>query len=122
MAFARRFGDLVTGLEAVEFSNVKRDGSLRDALEEKTRRYFPDLSAYHSLAHSQKELGKETKGSCSGYVRCGLDVENIPIRPLLKIHPRLGANLWLWIGMLLAFRDSRRKNLTVWWRILFSSL
>ncbi len=31
IAFARRFGDLIKGLTAVEISNVKKDGSLRDA-------------------------------------------------------------------------------------------
>ena len=31
VAFARRFGDLVKGLEAAGISNVMRDGSLRDA-------------------------------------------------------------------------------------------
>ena len=144
MAFARRFGDLVKGLEAVEISNVRRDGSLRDApdddmmkvirgnmhwhqdntympvqakgavfsakvvppaqgdtafadmrdawdaLDENTRKKVAGLSAYHSLAHSQKELGEETKGDNSEYMGYGLDVENTPLRPLVKIHPETG--------------------------------
>jgi alpha-ketoglutarate-dependent taurine dioxygenase len=142
--FARRFGDLVVGLEAIEISNVLRDGRLRDApdddmmkvirgnmhwhqdntympvqakgavfsakvvpqtqgdtgfadmraawdaLDEKTREQITSLSAYHSLAHSQRELGEETKDSNSEYVGYGLDVEDTPLRPLLKIHPETG--------------------------------
>lgn len=144
VAFARRFGDLVEGLEAVELSNVLPDGSLRespdddmmkiirgnmvwhqdstympiqakgavfsakvvpqaqgdtafadmraawDALDEKTREQLAGLSAYHSLVHSQKKLGEETKSSDSEYIGYGLDVENIPLRSLLKIHPETG--------------------------------
>lgn len=142
--FARRFGDLVPGLEAAEISNVKRDGSLRDApdddmmkvirgnmhwhqdntymplqakgavfsakvvpkeqgdtgfadmraawdaLEENTRETIADLSAYHSLVHSQKVLGEETKGSNSEYIGYGLDVVDTPLRPLVKVHPETG--------------------------------
>ena len=144
MNFARRFGDLVKGLEAIEISNVLRDGRLRDApdddmmkvirgnmhwhqdntympvqakgavfsakvvpkaqgdtafadmraawdaLDDKTRDQITGLSAYHSLAHSQRELGEETKGSDSEYIGYGLDVEDTPLRPLLKIHPETG--------------------------------
>jgi alpha-ketoglutarate-dependent taurine dioxygenase len=144
MNFARRFGDLVKGLEAIEISNVLRDGRLRDApdddmmkvirgnmhwhqdntympvqakgavfsakvvpkaqgdtafadmraawdgLDDKTREQIRRLSAYHSLAHSQRELGEETKGSNSEYMGYGLDVEDTPLRPLLKIHPETG--------------------------------
>ena len=144
MDFARRFGDLVDGLEAVEISNVLRDGRLRDApdddmmkiirgnmhwhqdntympvqakgavfsakvvpqsqgdtafadmraawdsLDDKTRDQITGLSAYHSLAHSQRELGEETKGSDSEYIGYGLDVGETPLRPLLKIHPETG--------------------------------
>jgi alpha-ketoglutarate-dependent taurine dioxygenase len=141
IAFARRFGELVEGLEAVELSNVLPDGSLRaapdddmmkiirgnmhwhqdntymplqakgavfsarvapradgdtafadmsaawDALDQKTRRKVATLSAHHSLAHSQRLLGEETKESDSEYIGYGLDVEEVPLRPLLKIHP-----------------------------------
>ena len=142
--FARRFGDLVEGLEAVELSNVLPDGRLRDApdddmmkiirgnmhwhqdntympiqakgavfsakvvpkaqgdtafadmraawdkLDELTREQIAGLSAYHSLAHSQRQLGEETKGNDSEYIGYGLDVESAPLRPLLKIHPETG--------------------------------
>ena len=141
VAFARRFGDLVKGLEAAGISNVMRDGSLRDApdddmmkiirgnmhwhqdntympiqakgavfsakvvptaqgdtafadmrdawdaLDENTRKKIAGLSAYHSLAHSQKEIGEETKSGNSEYTGYGLDVENTPLRPLVKTHP-----------------------------------
>ena len=141
IAFARRFGELVEGLEAVELSNVLPDGSLRaapdddmmkiirgnmhwhqdntymplqakgavfsarvvpraagdtafadmsaawDALDQNTRRKVATLSAHHSLAHSQRLLGEETKESDSEYIGYGLDVEEVPLRPLLKIHP-----------------------------------
>lgn len=141
IAFARRFGELVEGLEAVELSNVLPDGSLRaapdddmmkiirgnmhwhqdntymplqakgavfsarvvpraagetafadmsaawDALDQSTRRKVATLSAHHSLAHSQKLLCEETKESDSEYIGYGLDVEEVPLRPLVKIHP-----------------------------------
>jgi alpha-ketoglutarate-dependent taurine dioxygenase len=143
-AFARRFGELVEGLEAVELSNVLPDGRLRDApdddmmkiirgnmhwhqdntymplqakgavfsakvvptaqgdtafadmraawdaLDEQTQNELTDQSAYHSLAHSQKELGEETKSGDSEYVGYGLDVAETPRRPLLKVHPETG--------------------------------
>lgn len=144
VVFARRFGDLVEGLEAVELSNVLPDGRLRDApdddmmkiirgnmhwhqdntymplqakgavfsakvvptaqgdtafadmraawdaLDENTREQIAGLYAHHSLAHSQRQLGEETKGNDSEYIGYGLDVENTPLRPLLKIHPETG--------------------------------
>ena len=143
-AFARRFGELVEGLEAVELSNVLPDGTLRDApdddmmkiirgnmhwhqdntymplqakgavfsakvvptaqgdtafadmraawdaLDDQTREKLAPLSASHSLAHSQRELGEETKSSDSEYVGYGLDVSEVPRRPLLKVHPETG--------------------------------
>jgi len=144
VAFARRFGDLVEGLEAAELSNVKRDGSLREApdddmmkiirgnmhwhqdntympvqakgavfsakvvpaaagdtafadmraawsaLDEGTRKRVSMLSAHHSLAHSQRALGEATKSDGSEYVGYGLDVEEVPLRPLVKVHPETG--------------------------------
>lgn len=143
-AFARRFGDLVEGLEAVELSNVLPDGTLRDApgddmmkiirgnmhwhqdntymplqakgavfsakvvpsaqgdtafadmraawdaLDGNMQEKLASLSASHSLAHSQRELGEETKSGDSEYVGYGLDVADIPRRALLKIHPETG--------------------------------
>jgi alpha-ketoglutarate-dependent taurine dioxygenase len=144
VAFARRFGELVEGLEAVELSNVLPDGSLRDApdddmmkiirgnmqwhqdntympiqakgavfsakivprkdgdtafadmraawaaLDGATRGKVASLSAYHSLAHSQKQLGEETKNSNSEYIGYGLNVDDVPLRPLVKVHPETG--------------------------------
>lgn len=144
VAFARRFGDLVEGLEAAELSNVLPDGSLRDApnddmmkiirgnmhwhqdntymplqakgavfsarvvpqaegdtafadmraawdaLDDVTREKLATLSAHHSLAHSQKVLGEETRQEDSEYIGYGLDVEDVPLRPLLKVHPETG--------------------------------
>lgn len=144
VAFARRFGDLVEGLEAAELSNVLPDGSLRDApnddmmkiirgnmhwhqdntymplqakgavfsarvvpqadgdtafadmraawdaLDEDTREKLTSLTAYHSLAHSQKALGEETKQEDSEYIGYGLDVDDVPLRSLVKVHPETG--------------------------------
>jgi alpha-ketoglutarate-dependent taurine dioxygenase len=143
-AFARRFGELVEGLEAVEISNVKPDGTLREspnddmmkiirgnmhwhqdntympiqakgavfsakvvpraqgdtafadmraawaALDEATRRKLSSLSAHHSLAHSQRLLGEETKSEDSEYIGYGLDVDDVPLRPMMKVHPETG--------------------------------
>lgn len=143
-SFAKRFGDLVTGLEAIEISNVLPDGQLRDApdddmmkiirgnmhwhqdntymplqskgavfsakrvpsakgdtafadmcaaydaLDDDTKALISKLSAYHSLVLSQAELGEETKTVDSEYIGYGLDVENVPLRPLVKIHPETG--------------------------------
>ena len=140
-SFARRFGDLVEGLEAVEISNVLPDGRLRDAPDDDMMKiirgnmhwhqdntYMPvqakgavfsakvvpktqgdtafadmraawsaldsaeqeklaSLSAHHSLAYSQRELGEDTKDKDSEYIGYGLDLEEVPIRPLLKVHP-----------------------------------
>jgi len=145
IAFARRFGTLVEGLEAAEISNVKPDGSLRDApdddmmkiirgnmywhqdntymplqakgavfsarvvpreqgdtafadmraawaaLDDAMQQRLRSLTAHHSLAHSQRLLGEETKSKDSEYIGYGLDVENIPLRPLMKAHPETGA-------------------------------
>jgi len=143
-SFARRFGDLVKGLEAAEISNVQRDGRLRDALDDDmmkiirgnmhwhqdntympiqakgavfsaqkvptergdtafadmraaydaldddTKKLISDLSAYHSLAYSQAKLGEETKTANSEYIGYGLDVDEAPLRPLVKVHPETG--------------------------------
>ena len=145
VAFARCFGELVPGLELAELSNVKPDGTLRDApdddmmkiirgnmhwhqdntymplqakgavfsarvvpaadgdtafadmrasyaaLDAPTRQRVDGLSAYHSLAHSQRKLGEETKAEESEYIGYGLDVAEAPLRPLVKVHPETGA-------------------------------
>jgi alpha-ketoglutarate-dependent taurine dioxygenase len=144
IAFAQRFGALVRGLEAAEISNVKPDGTLRDApdddmmkiirgnmhwhqdntymplqakgavfsakvvpqsqgdtafadmraawsaLDEATQQKLSSLTAHHSLAHSQRLLGEETKSEDSEYIGYGLDVDDVPLRPLVKIHPETG--------------------------------
>ena len=61
-----------------------------DALDDKTKLLISNLSAHHSLAHSQAELGEETKADDSEYIGYGLDVEDVPLRPLVKIHPETG--------------------------------
>jgi alpha-ketoglutarate-dependent taurine dioxygenase len=144
VAFARRFGGLVEELKAVEISNVKPDGSLRDApdddmmkiirgnmhwhqdstympvqakgavfsahvvpsrqgdtafadmrdaydaLDEATRERIGSLSAYHSLEHSQRSVGEETKKEDSEYFGYGMNVADVPLRPLVKVHPETG--------------------------------
>lgn len=61
-----------------------------DALDEDTKALIGKLSAHHSLAHSQAELGEETKASDSEYMGYGLDVAEVPLRPLVKVHPETG--------------------------------
>lgn len=52
-----------------------------DALDERTREQIGDLHAYHSIRYSQSRIGDR---SGWGY---GLDVEDPPLRPLVKVHP-----------------------------------
>lgn len=60
------------------------------ALDDETKQLISNRAAYHSLAHSQSEIGEETKASDSEYVGYGLDVVDVPLRPLVKIHPETG--------------------------------
>lgn len=60
------------------------------ALDEPTRDRVAPLSAYHSLAHSQRKLGEDTKTQDSEYIGYGLDLGQVPLRPLLKVHPETG--------------------------------
>ncbi|MZR31921.1 TauD/TfdA dioxygenase family protein [Sneathiella litorea] len=144
VTFARRFGDLVEELKAVEISNVKPDGSLRDApdddmmkiirgnmywhqdstympvqakgavfsahvvpnrqgdtafadmrdaydaLDDATKAQINSLSAYHSLEYSQRAVGEETKKEDSEYFGYGMNVADVPLRPLVKTHPETG--------------------------------
>lgn len=144
ITFARRFGDLIEALKAVVISNVKSDGSLRDApdddmmkiirgnmcwhqdstympvqakgavlsaqtvpeqqgdtafadmrdaydaLDAETQDKITSLSAYHSLEYSQKSIGEETKKEDSEYIGYGINVDNVPLRPLIKTHPETG--------------------------------
>ena len=51
-----------------------------------TRERISDLSAYHSLYHSQKKFG-QTKEKDSEYFGYGFFGQDPPLRPLVKIHP-----------------------------------
>ena len=61
-----------------------------DALDPVTRERIADLSAYHSIAHSQAQAGFESN---LGY---GMD-EPAQLRPLVKVHPVTGRSA-LFIG------------------------
>jgi len=61
-----------------------------DALDVQAQTELAQQSAYHSLAHSQRTLGEETKNTGSEYAGYGLDVDSTPRRSLLKIHPETG--------------------------------
>lgn len=60
-----------------------------EALPETLRERIADLSAHHSLRHSQAKMGHQPKAGddYSGY---GFNVEAAPLRPLVKIHPETG--------------------------------
>jgi alpha-ketoglutarate-dependent taurine dioxygenase len=60
-----------------------------EELDEPTRNQIAGLSAYHSLVHSQSKLGHkpEEGGDYSGY---GMNEQDPPLRPLVKIHPETG--------------------------------
>ncbi|MEM7405344.1 MAG: TauD/TfdA family dioxygenase [Pseudomonadota bacterium] len=57
-----------------------------DALEPAMRERIADLSAYHSLYHSQAKIGVTTKTG-DGY---GYHTKGAPLRPLVKTHPITG--------------------------------
>ena len=60
-----------------------------DALDAATKEKVATLSAYHSLRYSQKKSGFTPKaaGAYKGY---GLNVQDPPLRPLVKTHPETG--------------------------------
>jgi alpha-ketoglutarate-dependent taurine dioxygenase len=60
-----------------------------DALDQKTRERIGNLSAHHSLYHSQAQFGhKATEESeYSGY---GFHNQDPPLRPIVKTHPETG--------------------------------
>jgi alpha-ketoglutarate-dependent taurine dioxygenase len=60
-----------------------------DALDNAMRARVGRLSAYHSLRYSQAKVGHvPAEGdSYSGY---GFDVDDPPLRPLVKVHPETG--------------------------------
>ena len=64
-----------------------------DALDEATRARIRDLSAHHSLYHSQAKIGHAPKSDAlSGFRNAGA-----PLRPLVKRHPETGRDA-LFIG------------------------
>ncbi|MDP6977960.1 MAG: TauD/TfdA family dioxygenase [Myxococcota bacterium] len=57
-----------------------------EALDDATRERIADLSAYHSLYHSQAKIGHDAQeGSLYGFHGDGA-----PLRPLVKVHPVTG--------------------------------
>jgi alpha-ketoglutarate-dependent taurine dioxygenase len=57
-----------------------------DALDESIQGRIRDMAAYHSLFYSQAKVGHKPQKGAS----YGLDDQNIPLRPLVKIHPVTG--------------------------------
>jgi alpha-ketoglutarate-dependent taurine dioxygenase len=57
-----------------------------EALDEATRRRIASLSAYHSLYHSQANIGHVVQTG-AGY---GFHTKGAPLRPLVKVHPVTG--------------------------------
>ena len=57
-----------------------------DALDDEAKERIADLSAYHSIKYSQARIG-HTDNIVGGY---GYDVEDPPLRPLVKIHKVTG--------------------------------
>ena len=60
------------------------------ALDEETRRRIAGLSAHHSLIHSQLKAGFRAKEKDSEYFGYGMDQDEAPLRPLVKLHPETG--------------------------------
>lgn len=56
-----------------------------EALAEATRDRIADLNAYHSLRYSQAKAGFRDDIKSYGY-----DVADVPLRPLVKVHPDTG--------------------------------
>ena len=55
-----------------------------DALDAATKAHIASLSAHHSLRYSQGKVGL---GDYKGY---GMDQDDAPLRPLVKVHPETG--------------------------------
>ena len=54
-----------------------------DALDSATREKIADLAAHHSLYYSQAKVGHQANSGAS----YGLSDQDIPLRPLIKVHP-----------------------------------
>lgn len=66
-----------------------------DALDDATRERIADLLAYHSIKYSQAKAGfRSTAGGGYSY---GMEVDDAPLRPLVKVHPVTGREA-LFIG------------------------
>ena len=62
-----------------------------EALDDETRTKIKDLRAYHSLYYSQKRSGYlPTENAQGGYDMYGYHDKEVPLRPLVKIHPDTG--------------------------------
>jgi len=57
-----------------------------DALDEDTQHRISSMAAYHSLFYSQAKVGHKPKQGAS----YGLSDQEIPLRPLVKVHPVTG--------------------------------
>ncbi len=65
-----------------------------EALDRRTRARVEKLAAHHSLRYSQRRAGYSTD---AGGFRYGLDQDDAPLRPLVKVHPATGRRA-LFIG------------------------
>jgi len=61
-----------------------------ESLDETIKEQIEGLSAYHSLYHSQNKVGHEAKAGQLEGVISGLNSHQIPLRPLVKVHPETG--------------------------------
>jgi alpha-ketoglutarate-dependent taurine dioxygenase len=59
------------------------------ALDAPQRERIAELSAHHSLIHSQAKIG-HTPTASGDYGGYGFNVQDPPLRPLVKIHPETG--------------------------------
>lgn len=60
-----------------------------EALDAAMQAKVETLSAYHSLHHSQAKVGHAHKDG-SAYSGYGFNVQDPPLRPLVKVHPETG--------------------------------
>ncbi|MEM7275398.1 MAG: TauD/TfdA family dioxygenase [Actinomycetota bacterium] len=62
-----------------------------DALAPETRELVQDLRAHHSLYYSQERAGYlPTRNAEGGYDQYGYHQLDVPLRPLVKVHPETG--------------------------------